>query len=237
MSRKIEAEELLKHGLLPSEIASRMGISVASVVQYLRTRVGEGALRLSEIYFYLPPEKRELLKRASENSPDGLDVLRQKGLTREELDLYNDVHKRSAFAGDLYEHVSETELAIHDMVSRTLKQAFGETEEGYWRKGVPVQIRKKCQDRREEDEEPCDSPFQYTTLIELSQIIKKNWNLFQTKLPKGYSSDGARIAKDLSRLNWIRNAVMHPVKRRRWSEADFQFASKLRAAFQSYRAP
>src|SRR6266542_231741 len=142
MPRKIEAEELLKHGLLPSEIASRMSISVATVVQYLRTRVGEGALRLSEIYFYFPPEKRELLKRASENSPDGLDAfLRRTSLTREELGLYNDVHKRSAFAGDLYEHVSETELAIHDMVLRLLKQAFGEAETGYWRKGVPVQIR------------------------------------------------------------------------------------------------
>jgi hypothetical protein len=123
------------------------------------------------------------------------------------------------------------------MVFQILKQAFGGAETGYWRTGVPVQIRKKCQERREEDEEPCDSPFQYTTLIELSQIIKKNWSLFQTKLPKGYSADGAIIAKDLTRLNRIRNAVMHPVKRRRWSEGDFQFASKLRTAFQSYRAP
>src|SRR5262245_54056036 len=237
MSRKIEAEQLLKQGLMPSEIASRMGISVASVIQYLRTRVGEGALRLSEIYFYFPPAKREFLKRATESSREGLDVLRRNGLTREELNLYNDVHKRSAFAGDLYEHVSEAELAIHDLVFRTLKEAFGEAESGYWRKGVPVQIRKKCQERREEDEEPCDSPFQYTTLIELSQIIKKHWNLFQTELPKAYSSDGATIAKDLTRLNWIRNAVMHPVKRRRWSEGDFQFASKLRNAFQPYRAP
>jgi hypothetical protein len=195
-------------------------------------------LRLSEIYFYFPPAKREFLKRASETGRDGLDgFLRRSGLTREELDLYNDVHKRSAFAGDLYEHVSETELAIHDLVLRTLKQEFGEAETGYWRKGVPVQIRKKCHERREEDEEPCDSPFQYTTLIELSQIIKKHWNLFQTKLPQAYSSDGPAIAKDLTRLNWIRNAVMHPVKRRRWSEEDFQFASKLRTAFQPYRAP
>lgn len=67
MARKEEAEQLLRSGLMPSEISRRMGISVASVVQYIRTRIGEGALRLSETYFYLPGTKREVLERASEN--------------------------------------------------------------------------------------------------------------------------------------------------------------------------
>ena len=58
MARKNEAEQLLRQGLCPSEIAGRMGISVKSVVQYLRTQVGEGSLRLSDLYFSWPPEKR-----------------------------------------------------------------------------------------------------------------------------------------------------------------------------------
>lgn len=44
---KEQAEKLLRSGLYPSQIASEMGVSVSTVIQYLRTRVGEGALRLS----------------------------------------------------------------------------------------------------------------------------------------------------------------------------------------------
>jgi hypothetical protein len=225
---------------MPSEIARRMGISVASVIQYIRTRIGEGALRLSETYFCLPGTKREVLERASENQKvkGSLDVqlLTNHRLTVDDFRFYKDLRSRSAFAGDLYEHVSETELALHDLVSKTLKQAFGETESGYWRKGIPEAIRKKCQERREGDEEPCDSPFHYTTLVELSQIIGGNWELFQPQLPKEYRPNRKLLAKDFSRLNGIRNAVMHPVKRRRWSEEDFQFAAKLHTTFRPYRA-
>lgn len=51
MARKPEAENLLRQGLLPSQMAQRMGISTSSVVEYLRSGVGEGALRFSQIYF------------------------------------------------------------------------------------------------------------------------------------------------------------------------------------------
>lgn len=61
MARKHEAEKLLREGSYPSEIARHMGISVKSVIQYLRTRVGEGSLRLSDVYFSWTPEKREVL--------------------------------------------------------------------------------------------------------------------------------------------------------------------------------
>src|SRR5215831_13779957 len=89
----------------------------------------------------------------------------------------------------------------------------------------------KCQERREEDEEPSGSPLQYTMLIELSQIIEKNWSLFEPLLSKNYHANKKLLTSNLTRLNWIRNAVVHPVKRRRWSESDFQFAAKLHADF------
>jgi hypothetical protein len=126
---------------------------------------------------------------------------------------------------------------VHDLVVNTLKREYGDGEEGYWRRGVPVLIRQKCQGRREEDDQPCDVPFKYTDLMDLSEIIGKKWSIFQHILPKEYASDKNALKTDLRQLNRIRNTVMHPVKRRYWSDSDFQFASKMRAAFQKFRAP
>jgi exonuclease VII large subunit len=237
--RKDQAAELLKGGSIPSEIARRMGISTASVVQYLRTKVGEGTLRLSDIYFVFPPTKRDLLKQAAKLQDTSIASVRsfldQNRLTLEELALYLEINRRTTFAGDLYEYLSETELALHDMVAATLKQAYGDNENGYWRRGVPVTIRTKCQERREADDEPCDSAFHYTDLLDLYEIIAKNWQLFQDKLPQEYRSNRNTLKSHFNRLNWIRNSVMHPVKRRRWSEDDFQFAAKVHEVFPSYR--
>jgi hypothetical protein len=239
MARKHEAENLLRKGLLPSEIAVVMGISPKSVVQYLQTRVGEGALRFSEIYFSWPAAKRDLLAETADEVKRRRMVnnrrLSERGLAREDLEFFQSLRQRRVFAGDLYEHLAETELAVHDMVRRTLIKQFGDGEASYWRQGIPVNIRKRCHERREDDSEPNDSPFQYTTLIELAEIIGKNWPLFQPDIPKPYAANKQALLSDFARLNRIRNAVMHPVKRRRWSEDDFEFAKRLRAAFERFR--
>lgn len=50
MGRPDEADELLKKGNSPSKIAQEMGISLASVKQYLYIKVGEGKIRRSDIF-------------------------------------------------------------------------------------------------------------------------------------------------------------------------------------------
>lgn len=62
MAKKHEAETLLRQGLIPSQIARHLGVSIGTTVQYLHTRIGEGALRLAEIYYSLAPERREMLQ-------------------------------------------------------------------------------------------------------------------------------------------------------------------------------
>jgi len=240
MTRKDQAERFLRQGLLPSQIAAQMGISTASVIQYLRTGVGEGSLRFSEIYFSWPASVRESLQAASDEIKTGKRAdspkMRATNMTREDVDFYRSIRHRRVFAGDLYEHVAEAELALHDMVWGLLKDRFGDGETGYWRQGIPVGIRKRCHERREDDNEPSDSAFQYTTLIELAEIISKNWSLFQAALPKEHADNRRDLARDFDRLNRIRNTVMHPVKRRRWSEDDFEFVRRIRLAFEKFRA-
>jgi predicted transcriptional regulator len=222
MARKHEAEQLLKEGMCPAAIAGRMGISTKSVIQYLRTRVGEGALRLSDLYFSWSPEQRRILQEAVED-PTSKGQLEVERLTLDDLECFQSLRDSSVFYGDMYEHVSSIEISLHRLMRKVLQRSFGAEEMGWWRGGIPENIRVKCVSRREEDDEPAVEAFAYTTFIDLSRIILCNWNLFRPELPKRYQSDRKRLEGDLTRLNRIRNAVMHPVKGRKWSEDDFEF--------------
>jgi len=236
MARKHEAEELLRTGLDASAIAVEMGISFASVVQYLCTRVGERALRHSDIYFAIPKDKREALQRVLEATDRGAKVSLQEfavDLTWEDVHLFRSLRDRRIFAGDMYEYISETEIALHNLVSTTLVASFGGEEAGWWRQGVSAEIREKCAGRREWDDEPNDSMFSYADLIDLSKVINRNWSHFRDVLPKDYSSDRRRVERDLHRLNKLRNTVMHPVKGRKWTEDDFLFVRHLQQMFKS----
>lgn len=223
MGRKNEAEQLLREGLYPSEIAGRMGISVKSVIQYLRSRVGDGALRLSDLYFSWPLEKRDILQKASRGKYPDDRLLSRNGLCRDDLELFQSLHSYQVFRGDLYEYVSTAEVGIHRLVQMKLEREFGPNEDGWWRQGIPSSIRVKCASRREEDDDPCTTPYAYMTLIDLSAVIYKNWSLFESEFPKDYRANRRQLEFDLLRLNRIRNAVMHPVKERKWSEDDFVF--------------
>src|SRR5215831_18196673 len=192
MARKHEAEALLRSGLDPSAIATTMGISFASVVQYLYTRVGEGALRHSDIYFAIPKDKRQKLQRILEAQADQRFVnLAEFGdhLTWEDVALFKALRDRKIFAGDMYEYISETEIFLHNLVRETLVASFGEDETGWWRQGIPADIREKCAGRSELDEDPSDCKFSYTDLIDLSTIIDKNWSIFRDVLPDQYLAD------------------------------------------------
>lgn len=231
MARKHEAENLLREGYCPSEIARQMGITVKSVIQYLCTRVGEGSLRLSDLYFSWPPEKRDILQRVGDGEYPNRHLLSSSGLSLDELELFESLRGRRVFSGDMYDYVSEAEVAIHRLVCTILECEFGVEEDGWWREEIPVKIRSKCASRREEDDDPCEEPYAYTTLIDLSTIISKNWRLFQSAVPKEYATNHKKLEADLIRLNGIRNAVMHPVKKRKWTEDDFEFVRRISDQF------
>lgn len=231
MASKNEAERLLRSGLYPSQIASEMGISVGSVIQYLQTRVGEGVLRLSDIYLSFPVDKRSFLQKAlyEARTTGYVDSrsLQQNGITKEEADLFKKLQQRRVFAGDIYEYICDIEMKLHQLIKQELCSKFGDQEEGWWRQGISENIRTKCATRREQDDPPYGSPFAYTDLIDLSKIISDNWRLFQDHLPHDYCVNRKVLEADFVRLNKIRNAVMHPVKERDWSEDDFQFVKNV----------
>jgi hypothetical protein len=75
------------------------------------------------------------------------------------------------------------------MVRSKLEESFGKDETGWWRQGIPAEIRTVCASRREQDDEPAANPFAYTDLVHLFKIIDRNWNLFAGLLPKQYASN------------------------------------------------
>jgi predicted transcriptional regulator len=232
MNQEEAIEALTRQGMLPSEIASRLGRSNADVVQSLRSRVGEGELRLSDIYFSWPAGKRRVLEIARKKQRSGSEELE---VDAEDLAFFNSLYRRPVFAGDLYEHLAEAEIALHDMTKEMLERECGRGEANWWPR-VPEKVSTHCQDCRKADAQRAESKFQYTTILDLLKIIEKNWKSFRDALPTEYRTSKTRLARDFNRLNRIRNTVMHPVKRRRWTDSDFEFAKDMRKKFASFRA-
>jgi hypothetical protein len=91
------------------------------------------------------------------------------GFEWHELDLYCRLRNPGVFRGDLYEYLADTEVALHRMVRETLVEEFGPAEGQWWRQGVPAEIRKACLLARDDDPDPVDDVFAYTTLIHLAK--------------------------------------------------------------------
>ena len=204
MGKREETLSLLKNGDSPGKIAEKMGVTWKTSLNYLFQMVGEGRCRRSDIYLSLPIHQRR-----DPRQPVDKEVVRTCGGPKQLL-------------GDIYEDVHFIEVTLHELIKRKLQDEFGEGEQGWWRKGVPEDIRKDCQSRREEDPEPTDK-YNYTNLVDLKEIIRKHWSVFGDALPKKMSSDKQKLMKDLERLNRIRRVVMHPVRGQIPSEEDFGF--------------
>lgn len=229
MARKDEAVDHFKGGLALSMISQRMGISMSTVIQYLSTKVGEGEIRLVDIYFSWTPSQREFLQESDESDVSGLIEYK---LTKEEFNLFHSLRKEHIFRGGMYEMVSELEIKIHGLVRSRLVKEYG--LEKYFREGVPIEVRKKCATNQQDDENPVDDLFAYTTLIQLWNIIDKKWRLFESIIPSNYSNKKTKLKRDMNRLNGIRNRVMHPVKNYKWEEDDFVFVRGLVPVFGGY---
>lgn len=212
MSKPAEALNLLKAGLSPGEIAREQGVTLNKILGYLNQAVGRGMLHRSDILFSIPPDRRKNPTNAADQ-----EVVRLYATT-------------SVALGDMYENLRSIEVALHQGIRNALETHFGAGEMGWWREGVPLEIRQKLHARREEDPEPSD-PYAYSDLIDLKQIMDKRWKIVCIILPPKARSDKQSLLSSLTRLNRIRNKVMHPVRSDTPSEDDFQFVREIKQVF------
>lgn len=212
MGAREETLEALRDGLT-SQISRQRGVTLDTTLQYLNQMIGEGKLRRSDILFAIPRETRRAIAEANGARPPNVSPEDQYV-----VHLYGDaVHA----LGDMYSDLREVETTLHTFIQTHLKSRLGPSESEWWRKGVPVQIRKNCQVRREEDDEPAAEPYCYTDLLDLGRIIEDNWSSFQGCLSEPFRNNRKQLLDQLRRLNGIRRAMMHPVRRNAPTEDDF----------------
>jgi hypothetical protein len=211
VGRRDEAVEWLRWGLSPDRIADEMGISLSTVLGYLDQMVGEGVIRRSDIYFSLSEEERK-----NPAAWEHAEIVERYGNARDAL-------------GDMYEELRDIETSLHGRIRDVLVERHGPEESGWWRRGVPINVRKKCVERREEDLQPISDPYCYTDLLDLRAILDSNWTELNSVVGT-YGSDKPKLLRDLVRLNEIRRTVMHPIRGGVPVEDDFSFLRSMREA-------
>ncbi len=112
---------------------------------------------------------------------------------------------------ELYGLVLPTETMLRLFIRHRLQQELGKEESEWWLKGVPENIRVDCAQMREKDCHRKDC-FDYTYLIDLKEIINKQWKLFEPGFQrvKDKFKSKKEFLEGLIRLNEIRNLVAHP---------------------------
>lgn len=239
MTKRQIAVSHLRSGRPLHVIAQEMSVSFQTIVRYMKLQVAEGAVTVSEVFFGIDPGRRqtlkELLKSAGEIPEKSYyRAALENGISWDEANLYWTMSYSTANRGDMYERIADLEVGLHQHIKDVLVRQFGASELEWWRKGVPLAVRRACVQAREEDAEPTDNSFAYTTFIHLSEIIERNWKIFSENLPKSYTADKQGLLSDLKKLNSIRNAVMHPVKGKSWGQDDFVFVGGLLSELNRY---
>jgi len=226
--------KMLREGLSPKEITRARGVNIETTLGYLDQLVGRGDLRRSDIFFSVPKDIRNgipasLFIGRTTTIQGVISFLRKLHINADPEDIivvikYGD--SRHAL-GDMYEDMRTIETYLHQTIQETLEEKYGEELMGWWRQGIPEPIRKNCVIRQEEDSEPVSDPYCYTELLDLWQILDKQWNVLSKVLPEEITKNKQDLRRKMVRLNTIRRNVMHPVRGVVPSEDDFEFVRDL----------
>ena len=234
MGVREDALKMLREGLSPKEITRARGVNINPTLGYLDQLVGRGDLRRSDIFFSVPKDIRNaipasLIKGRILTIQEVSSRLKKRHINADPEDIivvikYGD--SRHAL-GDMYEDMRTIETYLHQTIQETLEEKYGEELMGWWRQGIPEPIRKNCVIRQEEDSEPVPDPYCYTDLMDLWQILDKQWTVFNKVLPDEITKNKQDLRRKMVRLNTIRRNVMHPVRGVVPSEDDFEFVRDL----------
>jgi DNA-binding Lrp family transcriptional regulator len=240
MSRINQVTSFIQGGYTPSQIRDALDISMSSVVQYMNTAIGAGLIKGYEILFSISALERNLIEEIinATNSTNWFDVCEQSRIIGFSLDpdivkLYLKFRGECVSMKDMYDYISGIENTLHDAIKAVLIAKYG--LEDWWRQGIPTSIRKTCVSLLEEDPEPAREAYSYTTFIHLQEILDKQWSLFAGYLPKPIAKDRKKFLDSFSKLNHIRNGVMHPIKHINLTEEDFKLAREFYEAIQLQR--
>jgi DNA sulfur modification protein DndB len=93
--------------------------------------------------------------------------------------------EKAQTTGRAYEEIKAIEQILQATVLSELKSEFGPKEEDWWFSGVPKDVRKKVDDRINEEAGKSGGREQNFDLIDYRNIIRANWQLFEDTLAEG----------------------------------------------------
>lgn len=232
MGVREEARNLIRSGFSPKEIAQQRGVSLKTILGYLDQLVGQGNIRRSDILFSIPKNIRKAITEEPEKGSIWvIDVeLREKGVSvdREDIEVVLKYGDSRHAMGDMYDDLRSIEVFLHDLIRKGLEEEYGKGELNWWKKGVGETTRINCQAKREKDINPLVDPYCYTDLLDLWKILDNQWKVLNGLLPTKLTKDKKSLGRKLTKINEIRNNVMHPVRGIIPSEEDFEFIRDLK---------
>jgi len=110
-----------------------------------------------------------------------------------------------------YEKIKSIEQILQATVLSELKHEFGSNEVDWWFAGVPKEVRKKVDDRINDEAGKSGGREQNFDLIDYRNIINANWQVFEGTLGRGKGSKDQKT-KWIVEVNDLRKRVMHASK-------------------------
>jgi len=110
-----------------------------------------------------------------------------------------------------FQVIHRIEQALQTTVLSELKSEFGEKEQDWWFNGVPKSVRKKVDDRINEEAGKKGGRQENFDLIDYRDVITTNWPLFAELLSRGKGNKEAKT-KWIVEVNDLRKPVMHASK-------------------------
>ena len=110
-----------------------------------------------------------------------------------------------------YEEIKKIEQILQSTALSELKSEFGDSEDAWWFAGVPKEVRKKVDDRINEEGGKSGGRQQNFDLIDYRSVLHANWQLFEDTLARGKGSKENRT-KWIVEVNELRKRVMHASK-------------------------
>ena len=110
-----------------------------------------------------------------------------------------------------FEVIQRVERILQSTILAEVKSEFGQSEQDWWFNGVPKGVRKKVDDRINEEGGKKGGREENFDLIDYRDIVQANWPLFEETLGKGKGSKDNRT-KWIVEVNELRKSVMHASK-------------------------
>jgi DGQHR domain-containing protein len=107
-----------------------------------------------------------------------------------------------------FQVIQHIEQLLQTTILSELRSEFGETEQDWWFNGVPKSVRKKVDDRINEEGGKKGGRAENFDLIDYRDIVVTNWPVFEATLGKGKGSKETRT-KWIAEVNDLRKPVMH----------------------------